>query len=154
MKILFLDFDGVLNSDRYVKECGHTGVVLDPSKMTLLKKITDSTGAKIVLTTSWKEHWDKDSAKCDPTGEQINSIFAQYSLKIYDKTPVIRPDRENEIGKWLQEHPETESFAVLDDMRMWADFLTGHIVKTSAFRDALTEKDADEAIRILGGELI
>ncbi|MBQ3137788.1 MAG: hypothetical protein IJB74_09960 [Clostridia bacterium] len=151
MKIIFLDFDGVLNSDRYIRDCGHTGVVLDPSKMKLLKKITDSTGAKIVLTTSWKEHWDKDNTKCDPTGEQINSIFKQYGLEIYDKTPVIRPDRENEIKKWLEDNPETENFAVLDDMRLVADFLTGHTVKTSAFSDALTEKDAEDTIRILKG---
>ncbi len=151
MKIIFLDFDGVLNSDRYIRDCGHTGVVIDPSKMKLLKKIVDNTGAKIVLTTSWKEHWDKEPEKCDLSGEHINRIFAQYGLKIYDKTPVIRPDRENEIGKWLENNPETENFVVLDDMRLVADFLTGHIVKTSAFREALEEKDAEEAIRILNG---
>ena len=150
MKIIFLDFDGVLNSDRYVRDCGNYGVALDGEKMKLLKKIVDSTGARIVLTTSWKEHWDKDESKCDYSGKTINSIFARYGLEIYDKTPVIKPDREDEIRKWLEEHPETENFVVLDDMRLVADFLAGHFVKTCAFRDALEEKDADEAIAILG----
>lgn len=152
MKVIFLDFDGVLNSDRYVRDCGNVGVCLDPEKMKLLKRIVESTGAKIVLTTSWREHWDKNPDLCDFSGKNINSIFARYGLEIYDKTPVIRPERENEIRKWLEDNPETESFVVLDDARLVADFLTGHFVKTSAFRDALEEKDAVEAIAILNAE--
>ncbi|MBR6568564.1 MAG: hypothetical protein IKK60_07930 [Clostridia bacterium] len=151
MKVIFLDFDGVLNSDKYIRECGHTGVVIDPEKMEYLKEIVDLTDAKIVLTTSWREHWDKNPDECDDTGKLINSIFAHYGLEIYDKTPVIRPDREKEIKKWLEDNPETVNFVVLDDMRLEADFLTGHIIKTSAFRDALKEKDVKEAIRILKG---
>lgn len=151
MKVIFLDFDGVLNSDRYIRDCGHTGVVIDPKKMELLKKIVTATDAKIVLTTSWREHWNENPEMCDGSGKLINTIFARYGLEIYGKTPFIRPDRENEIKKWLEDHPETEKYVVLDDMRLVADFLTGHTVKTSAFRDALTEKDADEAISILRG---
>lgn len=151
MKVIFLDFDGVLNSDRYIKDCGHTGVVIDPEKMELLRKIIISTDAEIVLTTSWREHWDINPDKCDSTGALINTVFAEYGLKIYGKTPVIRPERENEIKKWLEDNPQIKDFVVLDDMRLEADFLTGHTVKTSPFRAALTEKDADEAIAILKG---
>ena len=119
--------------------------------MEYLKEIVDRTDAKIVLTTSWREHWEENPDECDDTGKLINSIFAHYGLKIYGKTPVIRPDREKEIKKWLEDNPETVNFVVLDDMRLSADFLTGHIIKTSAFRDALKEKDVKEAIRILKG---
>lgn len=151
MKVIFLDFDGVLNSDKYIRECGHTGVVIDPEKMEYIKEIVDCTDAKIVLTTSWKEHWSESPDRCDDTGRLINTIFGRYGLKIYGKTPVIRPDRENEIKKWLEDNPEAEGYVVLDDMRLSADFLTGHVIKTSAFRDALKKEDVNEAIRILNG---
>ena len=149
MKIIFLDFDGVLNSDRYIRDCGHTGVVIDPTKMELLKRIVESTDARIVLSTSWKEHWEKNPAECDYSGQLINTIFARYGLEIYSKTPIVKPDRENEIKQWLSDNPDTENFVVLDDMWLVADFLKGHVVKTSAFADALTKEDAEKAIEIL-----
>lgn len=151
MRVIFLDFDGVLNSDRYIRDCGHTGVVIDPSKMELLKKIVESTDARIVLTTSWREHWGTSPSECDYSGRLINDIFARYGLEIYSKTPVVRPDRENEIKQWLSDNPDTESFVVLDDMFLAADFLKGHVVKTSAFADALTNEGAEAAIEILKG---
>lgn len=149
MKVLFLDFDGVLNSERYVRRCGRYGVIIDPERLALLKKITDATDAVIVLTTSWREHWDKDDALCDETGVQINGIFSGYGLCIFDKTPKLFSRREEEIKAWLDSHPETEGFAVLDDAFLSADFLCGHFVKTSDFRGGLCEQNVLEAIDIL-----
>ena len=76
----------------------------DPEKMEYIKEIVDCTDAKIVLTPSWKEHWSENPDRCDDTGRLINTIFGRYGLKIYGKTPVIRPDRENEIKKWLEDN--------------------------------------------------
>ncbi len=149
MKVIFLDFDGVLNTDRYIRDCGHTGVVIHPEKIRLIKKIVDSTGAEIVLTTSWKEHWSPNPERCDASGKLINEIFERNGLTIYDKTPKTHLPREEEIRSWLEDNPDTENFVVLDDMRLVADFLTGHFVKTTAFRDALEETDAEAAIKIL-----
>ena len=82
MKVIFLDFDGVLNSEKYIRTCGHYGVIIDPSRMVMLKEIIDKTDAKIVLSTSWREHWSKDASLCNDTGREINRIFAEYSLEI------------------------------------------------------------------------
>ena len=152
MKVIFLDFDGVLNSVKYVALCGQYGVVLNPAKMELLKQIVDATAAKIVLTTSWREHWEKDPALCTDTGLQINERFAQYGLQIYDKTPRIRLSREAEFSYWLGQHPEVQSFVVLDDMFLSADFLQGHFIRTSNYFDGLEEADARQAIEILNGK--
>ena len=59
MKIIFLDIDGVLNSDEYfdkIKNLNINGIEndIDISKIILLKKSLDETGAKIVLTSSWR----------------------------------------------------------------------------------------------------
>ena len=151
MKILFLDFDGVLNGVTFVR-CGErAGAVLDKTKLMLLKQIVDATGAKIVLTTSWREHWWNNLAECDGTGEAISLMFRTYGLEILDKTPKLHTAREKEIKSWLDAHPETENFVVLDDSLLGADFLGGHFVKTSGYFGGLDETDAQKAIRILNG---
>ena len=149
MKVIFLDFDGVLNSSKYLLSCEAYGVAIDPSRMVLLKQIVDATNAEIVLSTSWREHWSEDYMNCDCTGVLINSIFSTYGLKIFDKTPEMHERREIEIKSWLNMHPEVEKFVVLDDRFLSADFLNGHFIKTSNYFDGLDETDAQKAIDIL-----
>ncbi len=156
MKVIFLDFDGVLNTEKYVKARAEFGVIIDPVKMLLLKQIVEKTSAEIVLSTSWREHWDKNSWKCDDTGKRINEIFAQFNLKIFDKTPQLRLKREEEIRLWLNVHREVVNFVVLDDMLLSAEFLEGHFVKTYNYSKGLDEQAFEKAVEILNlkGETI
>jgi hypothetical protein len=149
MKVIFLDFDGVLNSAKYLLGHGDCGVAIDPARMALLKQIVDATDAKIVLSTSWREHWSKDLMNCDSTGVLINRIFSKYGLHIFDKTPELHERREAEIKSWLDTHPEVENFVVLDDSLLSAGYLNGHFIKTSNYFDGLDETDVQKAIDIL-----
>lgn len=149
MKVIFLDFDGVLNSEKYIRGCDGYGVAIAPSRMILLKQIVDATDAKIVLSTSWREHWSKDLINCDSTGVLINRIFSTCGLQIFDKTPELHERREMEIKSWLDTHPEVENFVVLDDSLLSADYLNGHFIKTSNYFDGLDETDVQKAIDIL-----
>lgn len=151
MKVIFLDFDGVLNCVKYLLTCENQGMVIDPTRMVLLKELVDATDAKIVLSTSWREHWAKDAAECDSTGKLINQIFSACHLQIFDKTPQLRSGREVQIKSWLDRHPEVTSFVVLDDRLLYGDFLDGHFVKTSNYFDGLDETDVKQAIGILNG---
>lgn len=149
MKVIFLDFDGVLNSEKYIRKCECCGVIIDPARMFLLKQIVDATEAVIVLSTSWREHWNIKKENCDETGIHINIIFQQHGLNIFDKTPKLSSGRENEIKMWLDEHNEIEGFVVIDDAFLSADYLSGHFVKTSNYRNGLEEQDVKTAIEIL-----
>lgn len=149
MKVIFLDFDGVLNSSKYLLNSEAYGVAIDPSRMALLKQIVDAADAKIVLSTSWREHWSKDLASCNSTGVLINNIFSEYDLQVYDKTPELHARREIEIKSWLDKHPEVKSFVVLDDRLLSADYLNGHFIKTFNYFDGLDETDVQKAIDIL-----
>lgn len=60
-KIIFLDIDGVLNSNQYwasiqdkKKIMPEMEFELDPQCLRNLKKITDETNSKIVVTSTWK----------------------------------------------------------------------------------------------------
>ena len=59
MKVIFLDIDGVLNSDEYFDKIENLNVQgiereIDVNKIKLLKRAVDETKAKVVLTSSWR----------------------------------------------------------------------------------------------------
>ena len=55
MKIIFLDVDGVLNSQDLLERCGEDKLVpIDEENIRCLKEIVDETGAEIVLSSSWR----------------------------------------------------------------------------------------------------
>lgn len=56
MKVIFLDFDGVITTLR-------SNWSLYKEKMLLLKRIVDATGAKIVISGSWRRHTLEDTLK-------------------------------------------------------------------------------------------
>lgn len=152
MKIVFLDFDGVLNSERYVRNSEGFGPAIDPSRMILLKQIIDATGAKIVLSTSWREHWSPNINECDKMGILINDIFKQHGLEIFSKTPKLCISRELEIKLWLDSHTNIENFVILDDMVLSDTHLNGHFIKTSNYINGLDQTDVQSAIAILNSE--
>lgn len=151
MKVIFLDFDGVLNTQEYRNIHGSSSAGIDKSKLPLLKKLVDCTGAKIVLTTSLRTYWDKDPGRCDYYGKIINETFADYGLEVYDKTPVLENSkREDEILQWIVDNPGIKNYVAIDDGFLSANFLLGRFVQTSDTDGGLEEKHIDKAIEILG----
>ena len=127
MKIIFLDIDGVLNSwhefvnpgDRIYtsKELWSTEDIF-PKYIKRLNKIIADTGAKIVISSSWRKLHTLDN---------IKKMFNTQGFKgeILDKTPVLHRtldgtilDRGDEIKKWLEETSiKIDTFIILDDFR-------------------------------------
>ena len=153
MKIIFLDIDGVLNCEHYLRTHVCRGVGIDPERMALLAEIVRASGANIVLTTSWRTHWSEDPDKCDEMGKEINETFAAHGLSVYGKTPRLYYSREKEILAWLEDNPEVTRFVIIDDMYLQHDELDAHIVRTSGFRGGLCEENVMEAIEILMGHI-
>lgn len=156
MKIIFLDIDGVLNSRIYDRKRNwNEQTDIDETRLPLLKRIVEKTGARIVLSSTWREHWSKDAALCDGDGAYINSTFAKYGLVIYDKTPDLGRnfDRPDEINLWLETTRETiESFVIIDDYRYDWGKLSKRFVKTNPHLGlGLEEEHVQKAIEILNG---
>lgn len=145
MKVIFLDFDGVLNTNRYfIDSNSKPNFFLEDEKVVLLKKIIDATDAKIVLSTSWREVWDLDL----PITVKMKEYFNSYNIKIYDKTNSIEYNRVLEIKDWLTRH-EVSSYCILDDITgPWFD-LENNVVITNINHNGLTEDNVKEAIEIL-----
>ena len=159
MKVIFLDFDGVLNSAQYDRERDWTkNTNIDETRMPLLKEIVDATQAKIVLTTTWRTHWNKNPNDCDEVGVWMNDLFARYGLGIYGKTPQLRfgATRKEEVLSWLEFPPEEiESFVILDDYGFGWGELSAYFVKTSPrLGRGLEQSHVLQAIEILNGGII
>ena len=153
MKILFLDIDGVLNSAQYDAERRSTPMGnVDETRLPLLRRIVDTTGAVIVLSTSWRVYWDPDPARCAPEWAEIGDPLSAFGLRVYDKTPSYPGNnRDCEVRDWLEAHKdEVESFAILDDMSFgWGD-LAPRLVRTHYHKGrGLEERHAEAAIELL-----
>ena len=107
MKVIFLDFDGVLNitqgkNPTYLKEF-HFEPILVKNLNNLLQKITD---LKIIVTSSWRD--DLEDAI-----DQLNKVGFSYEERILGSTEDLG-HRGEEILKVL-ELLDIEKYLVIDD---------------------------------------
>ena len=151
MKIIFLDKDGVVNSDQYFDSISGKNVSeleydVDPKTIDLLEEIVKETGAKIVVTAS---------ARYTKGAKPFIDELIKRNMYL-DKTPLMHNIRGLEIKKWLVDHPGVEDFVILDDeiFESYDDKLLKKLVKTDgngiSFGKGLTSKEKDEVISRLG----
>jgi hypothetical protein len=108
-KIIFLDFDGVLNSERSVQRFG-TRYRFAEENVTALNEIVRATEARFVITSSWREGLT--------LAEMISFLERNgvVSGRVVGKTKFLQTERGFEINDWLQAVPySVSSFAILDD---------------------------------------
>ena len=145
MKVIFLDFDGVLNNannSEYHNMFSHDNFIN-------LKKIIDKTGSYICLTTS---HRNRQLSLL--LFEQVCSIFGINNRVIgkTDENSELSSVNQNsilrvkEINDWLENksNKNLEKWVILDDM----DMNINNFVRTN-YKYGLTDDDANKAILIL-----
>ena len=154
MKVIFLDVDGVLNSEHWYKknhkkhpERCRTRTAIDPRYVNNLKKIVSKTGAKIVLSASCR------SSVKERKSHYLRVILKRYGLEIYDYTPNTGMERGIDIQEWLNHHKEVSNIVILDDDSDMCH-LTEYLVKTQCkswwhFNEGLCGKKARQAIKML-----
>lgn len=151
-KVIFLDIDGVLNSISYDRVRGDDDGNIDVTRLPLVKHIIDETGAKVVLSTSWRKHWDPDEEKRDAIGMELHKVFSDGGIELLDKTPVYG-ERHDEIVSWLTAHPEIERFVIIDDAFSGWEELSPNLVRTNhRIGRGLEMRHVEEAVRILNGK--
>ena len=153
--VLFLDIDGVLNSEDYfysIPADQLNDIPLDKRCVARVSRIIEATGAVIVLTSSWRGGWDKDPEKIREEGRVLNKIFAEYGMTIYDKTPVsTRGRRPVEIKEWMESCGErVRRYVIIDDYDFdWKKHkMHKHWVQTDYTASGLTDEKAEEAIAL------
>ena len=146
MKVIFVDVDGVLNSDDFIDSVKGKQDI-DIKTVLLLKRAIEETGAKIVMDTSFR--YTQSFLK-------VQEMLLQNRI-MFDKTPFIDNERGKEIKQYLSKHKDIEDYILLDDV-VFPDFddeLLSHLIKmddtnTRGIGKGLQEKDVEEIIRRFG----
>ena len=158
MKVIFLDIDGVIKEDR-------GGAPFLDESLDLLKDVVDKTGAKIVMSSTWKVKYRAfvdNGYKTDIEDiSRLYSALTAHGLSISGYTPLYRIEktvrRPTEIKDYLCNNEDVESFCILDDRDEFEwDELTDRLVLTFLGTDDegrkiahFTEAHAKKAIEIL-----
>ena len=155
MNVVFLDFDGVLNSKSYIARCrserknfdvaGPTG--LDKDAVSKINRLA-ALGCKFVISSTWRHIY---SSK-----ESLQNLLnlRGFNGEVIGVTPQLwLRHRGDEIQKWLDDWDMNEcgdgisSFVIIDDNDDM-EHLTRHLIKTD---DAVgvTDSNIDEIIVFL-----
>ncbi|MBE6251947.1 MAG: hypothetical protein E7109_00315 [Bacteroidales bacterium] len=166
-KVIFLDFDGVLNTENYqaqLRDAGEPcwddfGQVFDPEAVENLKMILEAVpDALLVINSSWKLEGIarmKELWKVRGLPGKIHSVTPDYvpdllniDLDNYDNITLLA-GKGNEVKQWLEENaPEDCKYVILDDVPDFLPDQNPHLILTNT-KTGITMEDAVMAIEIL-----
>lgn len=166
-KIIFLDFDGVLNTEKYQSELrlagkngwDDFGQLFDPEAVENLKMVLDTVpDALLVINSSWKlEGFDrmKELWKARHLPGKIHSCTPDYvpdltniDLENFDNIAMLA-GKGNEVKQWIEANlMEGCQYVIFDDMPDFLPDQEEHLVCTDP-RFGITVEDAMQAIVIL-----
>lgn len=177
MLVIFLDIDGVLNSEAHLRsldeqhrqlghasptrpkhettcECYRLECQIDRAAVARLNRLVAETGAKIVVSSSWRKLLDPP---------ELHRVLTSHGLvaEIIGETPdghkdpemlttfghIERLYRGHEIDLWLRQHPEVERFVILDDCSDM-EMHTCRLVQTDC-EEGLLDEHIELALRML-----
>ena len=158
LKVLFLDFDGVLNGleTREPPSPIHAGIFLNPEKVERVNRICEATGAKVVLSCSWQHRLHDDGRPITLGDLQRALALAGLTAQVIGSTPDMRPPgsapkavytpRAHEIQAWIDTN-KPAAFVVLDD---YTDAAIGENFVHCDRRVGLSEEGVERAVEMLG----
>lgn len=153
MKVIFLDFDGVLNSEASFRmeirrKNSRVSDSLSAVACSNLQYILDQdSDIKIVISSTWRKIH---------TLVELGNILESYGVKakIIGKTPVtFDGNRGREITSWLEGNPNVTKFVILDDDSDAGSVKDsrGHFFQTT-WEDGLLNKQAKQIAKLFRGE--
>lgn len=148
-RVVFLDLDGVLNSDawfdaRELRAVNTTYLTynIDPVALARLNRLCATTGAYLVFASTWRHGYSL---------RRLNREFtrAGCTARFIGKTPDLpNAPRGLEIARWLADyHAPICAFVILDDGADMGD-LQPRLVQTD-HQVGLLDTDVDRAIALL-----
>lgn len=149
--LIFLDMDGVMSARaewnlprvQLSDEEGDVVTELNPRAVKLLNEVVAKTGAKIVVTSTWRkgtrERWDRLRQYLHSQG-----VVAD----IVGRTPVLYAMRGDEIQAFLNDTDlAVDRFVIIDDDSDMGD-LTAYLVRTET-EVGLTENEVPAILELL-----
>ena len=135
-KLIFLDVDGVIATplslllSRLLRR-KDTTQVFDPIALYWLSRLCRETGAKVILSSTWRDALTIDDPWARDLYANLERRLSDNGTPIADCTPLLMTgDRSLEIGAYLDAHPAA-AYAILDDSTWFIERtdVTGHLVR-------------------------
>ena len=145
MNIIFFDIDGVLNHQ-------HAKSLMDWDIVDRVKQMAIDCNAKLVMSSSWKDTVINPQLYNEPDKAFVYNLLNELGDLYIGYCPDISDDyREEEVQAWLDEHPETEQFVILDDLDFgFPEAFPDNFVKTTGYmREGFSKENEIQARRIL-----
>jgi HAD domain in Swiss Army Knife RNA repair proteins len=136
MNVIFLDIDGVLNSDA-TSNPRKFPYIVDPDLLAIFNDLVRRTAATVVLSSSWRT---------DPVGLLAAKFYGVPFTDVCPDLPGV--SRCEEMLRWLSAHQEVHRFAVIDDESDCLDDLP--LFQPSA-KTGITIQIADGVVEYLSG---
>ena len=163
MNVIFLDFDGVLNTSHYSSDKDVE------RRIAILSDICKEYNCKFVIESSYKDSINEDTMEVE--GEWVSfifSLFKKYGIECIGRTPNIEKRivgdlytpiwKEDEIKLYLDRHPEIEHYCIIDDddlkPKSDLDNVRDHLVKTIYYSENPEEEGLLESHKEKIGEII
>ena len=165
-KVLFLDIDGVLNSNfwnnSHQKEISD-GTLIDEEKIKLLAVLVKETGAEIILHSGWRFWFNAELKPLCTEAVKLAELLKKENLYINGVTPDLTTEeirktkkfslvKADEILLWISLHNNVTGWVVLDDLDLHNDQIKRHQVKTDQIV-GLTPENVKQAVKILTDNL-
>ena len=115
-KIVFLDYDGVVNRKMWTQLDGkwvcrygypEDGRVNDGQAVQWVSEFCERYGFDIVVTSTWRKYPEWETS--------LRGGGLRESVKILGATPLPTKDRAEEISEYLAAHPDIGEYLVFDD---------------------------------------
>lgn len=171
MRVLFLDFDGVLNSLRYMQASyeertraaeaatgyeqhwTHYVLQIDPEAVKLVDEVVEHADAHVVVSSTWRKYhelWQLVKMLHNRGSKLDASRFIGRTCDNFELSNGDWSRRGHEIQAWLDQHPEVTSFAIVDDDSDM-EHLCDRLVQTSWER-GIERKHVEKLVEMLGGK--
>ena len=152
--VIFLDFDGVLNTEQnYARHAAEGkpnkdawGPLFDPRAVGNLRKILTATGAAIVISSSWRY------------AHRLGSLRMMWEVRelpgeIIDTIPcgATYISRGEDIECWLDKYGRPD-YVIIDDLDDFSPAQHDRYIETNPIV-GITDADAQKAIEILNSKV-
>ena len=160
-KYIFLDIDGVLNSEHTWDQ--QSASTINDQYLKNLRTIVEKTDAKLVLSSSWRVYFGEYTKEPrNIFAIHLVTALAKHNLKLHNMTPFIKGNFSNERGLEIKTYinqNKITNYVVIDDEE-FSDFKT-HLdmsrfiqtnfgdETTTIENEGLNKKIAEKAIEIL-----
>lgn len=121
MNVIFLDFDGVLDTYHY------NSLEDIERRIKVLADICSENNCKVVIEASSKDAIDEESLEVEEDSwvNDVFRLFKKYGIECIGRTPNIEKKisesitlpmwKEDEIIQYLKMHPEIKRYCIIDD---------------------------------------